>query len=210
MMRTPTIFFLLLALIGLGIQDSYAQCLPGEVEVTIEIQTDNYGYEIYWELLPSGNACGNGTIFSGGNSSVGCNGAGAQNQIPGGYGNNQTILEGPWCLIENDDYDIFWADDWGDGGLIATVYVNGFFKDQFTGIDGAPPETFTFNASEPLARDMSVTELRVPVYAFHSTDIDIEGTVQNLGALAVTSFDLNYSVDGGTPVVPPDVPPGHL
>lgn len=54
-----------------------AQCRVGEVEVFIDVQTDAYGYETYWELLPSGNGCVNGTIFFGGNTAVGCNGGAA-------------------------------------------------------------------------------------------------------------------------------------
>jgi hypothetical protein len=39
-----------------------AQCGAGEVEVTFEFHTDAYGYESYWELVPGGNACGNGIV----------------------------------------------------------------------------------------------------------------------------------------------------
>ncbi|HIN39894.1 MAG TPA: hypothetical protein EYM84_06455, partial [Flavobacteriales bacterium] len=77
---------------------TFAQCPPGQTEVFIEVSTDDYGYEAYWELLPSGNNCGTGTIFAGGNTAVGCSGGGLQSQTPGGYGNNTTINEGPWCL----------------------------------------------------------------------------------------------------------------
>ena len=48
-----------LALIS-GISLSQAQCPGGQVEVYIDIQTDNWGYEVYWELVPTGNGCGNG------------------------------------------------------------------------------------------------------------------------------------------------------
>ncbi len=48
-----------------------AQCPVGEVEVTIQIETDNYGYEGYWQLVPAGNSCGSGIIASGGNTLVG-------------------------------------------------------------------------------------------------------------------------------------------
>ena len=27
-----------------------AQCLPGEVEVSIDVTTDGWGYECYWEI----------------------------------------------------------------------------------------------------------------------------------------------------------------
>ena len=31
---------------------AFAQCPTGETEVSIDVGTDNYGYEIYWELAP--------------------------------------------------------------------------------------------------------------------------------------------------------------
>ncbi len=177
---------------------SFGQCPPGEVEVTIAATTDNYGYEVYWELLPSGNACGNGTLFSGGNNAVGCNGAGAQNQTPGGYLNNTTYTEGPWCLTLGASYDIFWADDWGDGGLMFEVYVNGISTAQFTGTGAG--QTFTFVAELPPDRDMAVTKSFSPLYAFEGEDVTFTGEVKSFGAVPVTSFDLNYQVTGG-PVV---------
>src|SRR5688572_5112253 len=93
-----------------------SQCSAGETEVFIDVMTDMYGYEIYWELVPSGNACGNGTVFAGGNALVGCSGGSLEAQNPGGYGNMMMITEGPWCLTDNASYDIISVDDWGDGG----------------------------------------------------------------------------------------------
>lgn len=179
-------------------QHAFAQCNPGEVEVTIEATTDNYGYEVYWELLPSGNPCGTGTIFAGGNTAVGCNGAGDQNQTPGGYLNNTTYTEGPWCLIAGADYDIFWADDWGDGGLSFEVYVDGVSIGQFQGTGLG--QTFTFTAEPPPARDMAMVSFNAALYAFAGESMMLNGVVQSLGADVVTSFDMNYSVDGGAPV----------
>ena len=73
----------------------FAQCPGGQTEVTIDVGTDNYGFEIYWELTPSGSSCGNtATIFSGGNTAVGCSYSGNPNQIPsGGYANGTTISD---------------------------------------------------------------------------------------------------------------------
>ncbi len=46
---------------------TFAQCPGGQTEVTIDVGTDNWGYEIYWELAPIGSNCGSAnTIFSGG------------------------------------------------------------------------------------------------------------------------------------------------
>jgi hypothetical protein len=85
------IFFGLLSFLGFaGIAS--AQCGPGEVAVTIDVTTDQWGYELYWELAPTGTACGTGAIFTGGNPAVGCLGGGAQSAAPGaGYANNSTL-----------------------------------------------------------------------------------------------------------------------
>ena len=94
--------------------------------VTMDVHTDDYGYEGYWEIVPSGNTCGTGTVASGGNVAVGCNGAGLQNQTPGGYGNNLTSNEGPWILTTGAQYDLIYVDDWGDGGFSFDIIVNGY------------------------------------------------------------------------------------
>lgn len=174
-----------------------AQCPAGQVEVYIDVITDNYGYETYWELVPSGNGCGNGTLFSGGNTAVGCNGGGAQNQTPGGYGNNLTITEGPWCLTEGASYDIIWVDDWGDDGLNFEVRVNGYVNSSFEGTGAG--NTFTFIAEDPPATDLAATGLLLPIYMGTGSH-DIVGTVFNYGTDAVTSFDLNWQATGGTVV----------
>src|SRR5687768_9899488 len=124
--------------------------------VTIDVKTDDYGYEIYWQLLPTGNSCGTGTIFAGGNTLVGCGGAGLQDQDPGGYANNVTVTEGPWILTTGATYDIFYADDWGDFGAVFTVYIDGF--PVYTGLTGsgdAPGTTLSFTVTPPLAYDMA-------------------------------------------------------
>ncbi|RMG80884.1 MAG: hypothetical protein D6707_05720, partial [Bacteroidetes bacterium] len=42
-----------------------AQCPAGQADVQIGVETDQWGYELYWELVPTGNACGTGTVFAG-------------------------------------------------------------------------------------------------------------------------------------------------
>lgn len=175
------------------------QCPVGQVEVVIEVSTDAYAYETYWELLPGGSPCGNGTIFSGGNPLVGCGGAGAQQQQPGGYGNNLTIAEGPFCLTQGASYDIIWADDWGDAGLNFAVLVQGVNVATFVGTGAG--QTFSFVADLPVARDMSVNGLTTALFAFRDEPVRIIGTVASLGSDPVTTFDLNYRINGGAPVV---------
>jgi len=176
---------------------AHAQCTSDEVEVSILVETDAYGYEIYWELLPAGNDCGNETIFSGGNSAVGCNGGGDQAQTPGGYANDATINEGPWCLTEGQDYDIVFIDDWADGGATYTVYISGYPLYEFSG--SSSDETFTFNATEPPALDASLATVETSLYV-EIEDILIKGDIKNLGTTNLNSFDLNYAIDNGTTV----------
>ncbi|SFT48026.1 Por secretion system C-terminal sorting domain-containing protein [Lishizhenia tianjinensis] len=171
-----------------------AQCVNGEAEVEIVVHTVDYGYEGYWELTPAGNGCGNGTIASGGNTIVGCNGSGLQNQPNGGYGDNTQYTEGPWCLIEGNQYDLIYSDDWGDGGFMFEVFVNGYKIKTFDGVGlGA---TFTFTVEEPPAYDLAVTNSNI--YAYVTTgNYDLHAHIFNAGTSTISSFDLNYTVNGG-------------
>lgn len=173
---------------------SFAQCPTGEAEVTIVVHSDNYGYEGYWQLLPNGSPCGTGTIAEGGNSAVGCGGAGLQNQTPGGYGNNVTVTEGPWCLPLGAQFDLFFADDWGDGGFSFDIIVNGYQIESFDGVGLGG--TYTFTVEEPPAYDLSVFGSNLYSYVTVGS-YDLEATVFNQGTTEITSYDLNYSVDNG-------------
>lgn len=63
-----SVFTFLLAIVSMF---SFGQCPAGQTEVTIDVGTDNWGEEVYWELTPTGNNCGGAaTIFSGGNTAV--------------------------------------------------------------------------------------------------------------------------------------------
>jgi hypothetical protein len=105
---------------------SNAQCDPGEVPIHVEVDTDAWGYELYWEVTPAGNECGDGTLFYGGNiESVGC--VAEQAGEPGdagAYPNNDVILEGPFCLTDGEQYTIHNKDGFGDGGNVLTVFNN--------------------------------------------------------------------------------------
>jgi hypothetical protein len=128
-----------------------AQCANGEVEITMTVHTDDYGYEGYWEIVPTGNGCGNGTIASGGNTGVGCNGSNSQ----GGYGNNLEINEGPWCLTEGTSYDLIYIDSYGDAGFSFDLMANGYVIDNFETMAGSS-FAFTFIAQEPEEFDLQL------------------------------------------------------
>jgi len=172
-----------------------AQCAVSKIEVSITVRTDGYGYEAYWQLIPAANNCGAGTIFAGGNTSVGCNGGGNQAQSPGGYGDFQTITEGPWCLDEGVDYSIFLVDDYADGGTQFDVSIAGFPVYTFKGT--STDERFTFTVEAPPAVDAAMIQISTSEYISFG-EINIDGILKNTGTTNITSLDLSYTIDGGT------------
>ena len=193
-------YALLLTPVLLLTRPCLAQCGAGEVEVTIAITTDHYGYETYWQLVPGTNACGDGTIFEGGNVlAMDCDSAGQRHQIPGGYSPDTTYIEGPWCLTEGAQYTIYMVDDWGDGQAGAEVLVDGVSAVDF-GMGQGTINALTFIAQGPVARDMGVTEITTALFAHVNETVHVRGKVISYGAEPVTSFDLSYSLDGGAPV----------
>ncbi len=178
-----------------------AQCGAGEVSVTINVHTDDFGYESYWQLVPTGNSCGVGTIYAAGNDSVGCDGGALQLQHMGGYGNNLTISEGPFCLTDGGSYDLIAIDDWGDSGPVYDVLINGISAYQFATLGGLQVNSFI--AQLPPARDMSVTALTTSLYAHVGDNIAVRGVIKNVGSTDITTFDLSYKVDDGAPVTAP-------
>lgn len=185
---------LLLSVFSLYQINANAQCDVSEGEVTIVVHTDAYGNEGYWQLVPTGNDCDEETIFEGGNPLVGCDGAGAQDEPPGGYPDDSEITEGEWCLPYGNSYDIIYIDDWGDGAFAFDVLVNGYQIASFDGIGLGG--TYTFTVEEPPVYDLSVFGSNL--YSYVETGLyDLEAHVFNGGTATITSFDLNYSVDGG-------------
>lgn len=188
---------LVLFLAGMMSTFASAQCDADEVEVELTISTDDWGYEVYWEVVPEGNNCGDGTVASGGNTAVGCNGGGAQDQAPGGYGNNDEIVEGPWCLVEGESYTLIYVDDYGDGGADFSVNIENFPLYNYTGTgDG---NSWTFVAQGPSERDAAVTNVVSYGYATVSVTPAIF-EVTNYGSTTITSVSLHYNVGGAQQV----------
>jgi len=180
--------------LGLSILSLFAlaQCPTGQTEVTIGVSTDNWGYEGYWELAPTGSNCGSSAIlFSGGNSAVGCN---SSNASSGGYADNTSVSEGPWCLTDGATYDIISRDSYGDGGTNYTVNIATFPLYSFTA--GASSETFSFVVNTPPAVDGAMQYFETPSYVFIGS-IDIEGKIKNLGSTNINSMKVNYTINSG-------------
>ncbi|MFQ3332656.1 MAG: hypothetical protein ACI8ZH_000548 [Flavobacteriales bacterium] len=166
-----------------------------QTQVTIDVGTDNWGEEIYWELTPTGNNCGSAaTIFSGGNSGVGCN---AVNNTSGGYADNTTINEGPWTLTNGATYDILSRDGYGDGGAQFVVNIAGFPLYSFSA--GSSNETFSFTVNLPPAIDGAMLHIETPAYVLVG-NIDLEAKIKNLGTTTINSLDVNYTINGGATI----------
>ena len=119
-----------------------------QLSVTIEVNTDIYGYETYWSLTDAGDACGGASEYAaGGNTVVGCAGCAGQIASPvdgaGEYPSSTIVTEGPYMLMAGD-YDFHWVDDWGDGGGFADIYVDGAL--QATVFGGCSATTVTLAA----------------------------------------------------------------
>ncbi|MEM9918911.1 MAG: T9SS type A sorting domain-containing protein [Bacteroidota bacterium] len=122
-------------------------------DMTVELQTDNYGYELYWEVVDDMGE----VIASGGNENVGPNGGGAGVATPadpGAYANGATIVENVQVPMDGC-YSILVVDDYGDG-LEAGAYVR-LVDDlqntmvEFTGVfvaPSAPYEVKTFVSTQ--------------------------------------------------------------
>lgn len=119
---------MLLAAGALSSFELRSQCGPGEVSLSMNIYTDPWGYETYWEIVPGTNACGDGTIAWGSNlESVGCTGGGEANAYgtETAYPSNTVIPVDNICLTEGEYYTLYFVDDWGDGGLWFEMFDNG-------------------------------------------------------------------------------------
>lgn len=177
-----------------------AQCNTGEIQVSATVKTDMYGNELYWQLVPQGNNCGTGTIASGGNNAVGCNGGNLRTNAAGGYAGNGTFNVGPWCLTEGAAYDLIMVDDWDDGANRFVINIAGYPVYDYTTTGGTGGvERFTFSASPPLAYNAGVTEVNTAKYVF-SGAIDVKGKLKNYSANVLTSLRLNYSINNGATV----------
>jgi hypothetical protein len=122
-----------------------AQCEEGEIELNMILNTDPWGYEVYWEIYPEGSSCGQNAIASGGNAlQVGCSGAGQQDATGGnGYPSNSTIEVGPICLTDGETVVLQFIDDWGDGGLSFQIYEGDQYITTFTGTGSGNTWTYT-------------------------------------------------------------------
>lgn len=178
---------------------SFAQCPSGQVDIGIQITTDDWGYEILWDLTPTGNGCGNGALFTFGNvTEIDCNGAGLGVATAGGYGDNVTVTESIGCLTIGNCFDINYIDDWGDGGADFIVYQNGIPSNSFYTINTLTADTsFQFCAAEPPVNNAVISDF---AYAYTKTplsqasNIISDALITSLGSGNITGVKLDVTV----------------
>lgn len=193
-MRSP--YALLTGLLALGCTHfAHGQCDAGELPVTIQVLTDQYGNETMWQLVESGNGCDGSPIFTGGNPAVDCEDAGTFVSPNGGYAGYATINEGPFCLVEGASYDIVSVDSYGDGQASFVVLIDGGFLNGFEG--GGATLIHTFVVAEPLASDLGIIASTTSLYCEAGIPVVVAFTVKNLGGEAVNNFGITYTVGGG-------------
>ncbi|MGY8941500.1 MAG: hypothetical protein ACKVJH_05645 [Flavobacteriales bacterium] len=136
--------------------NSHAQCEAGEVAIEWTITTDAWGYEMYWEMTPSGLGCGAVEfIASGGNSAdVGCDGAGNNGSGGNYYGSNGQFTAGPFCVTDGASIDLIHVDSYGDGGSDFILMMDGVLSGIFDGTGYG--NTWSFTAGESLFVDHDV------------------------------------------------------
>ncbi|NUN99062.1 MAG: Omp28-related outer membrane protein [Saprospiraceae bacterium] len=115
--------------------------------IKVELKTDAYGYETYWELIDD-----QGVVYDyGGNGSVAANGGGAQTALPsdpGAYGNHQFISRYIDVPAEGCYY-LRLLDDYGDG--MCCDYGNGYYRiKNAQGIHLVSGGSFTTEYYEPV------------------------------------------------------------
>ncbi len=145
----------------------------GDAQITVEVQTDNQ-YGQYWEIVDS-----NGNII-------------ASHDVYQWNVDETTDV----CVIANDCYTFNWVYT-SAGTNTVTVSYNGTQIDQTTATSDYSLYGIGDNCS-PV--DANLVSLDFPGVSMPNTDVQIAGTVKNVGTDPITSFDVDYSIDGGASV----------
>ncbi len=158
----------------------------------VDASNDNLGTSVtsgdaYIEVIVSSDAAGGQSweIYNSTNTLIASHGAYQWNLT-----NDLTTV----CLLDNDCYTFYW---YGGTTNDVTVTYNGVTVDATTATGDWT--VFGIGGNCP-AVDAKLVSLGMPAYALPNTNVDITGTVQNVGTDPITSYDVNYTVDGGTPV----------
>lgn len=98
------------------------------------------------------------------------------------------------CVIDNDCYTFNW---FGGTSNTVTVSYDGVQVDQTTATGDYSVYAMGGNC---LSLDAALISLNYPVYTLPSTNVNITGTIQNLGTTNITSYSVSYTIDGGASV----------
>jgi len=174
-----------LGLLALG-NTAFAQCPTGQTQVSVSITTDNYGEETSWTLTGPG---GTPVYASAGNLADATTIPAVTACVPDGAVVIFTIIDaygdGICCQYGNGSYTVT------AGGN--TVASGGEFEAE---------EVTYFQTGPQAALDMAALTLGLADVVAQGNQT-IAGTMRNFGTTAITSFTLNYSVDGGATVSQP-------
>lgn len=161
---------------------SFSQCADGEVEVTLILHTDAWGYENYWQLRASGTPCGPDFIAEGANLNVGCAGTASGNSS-NGYDNNATYTAS-FCVVAGESYDLIFVDSYGDGGLAIELLQDGVLTNIYYG--GGAGNTWTFVAGDS----------NVPSYDMPCNGLDV---IPDGPSVQMNNVDALVSIDEMAP-----------
>lgn len=164
--------------------------------ITLELRTDDYGYETYWEILDSeGNL-----VIAGGNQNVGATGGGQQTATandPGAYLSNSLITQD----IELPGFDCYQfriLDDYADG--ICCDYGIGYYriKDEegnvlFHGgyFDTEKKDPFRVSAAITATQELSEPTIAIFPNPVHHDQVNLTFETSEPGEVAITLFDAN-------------------
>lgn len=170
----------------------FAQCTGDEVELTMTVSTDQYGHEVYWQIVPFGNDCDQDVLHFGGNSGmVNCDNAGAQVATAGqGYANN-SVNEEILCLSPGM-YTIYALDDYGDGLGNYNIAIDG--QSLYTFFPTRAINVYTMTIHEPMLYDLAIETTNIDG-ALSNTTYPINAMVRNLGSEVVTTLDFTYQLN---------------
>ncbi len=157
-----------------------SQCPAGESALTITVDTDGWGYEVYWEIVDAGDACGTSTWAFGGNSTeVGCDGAGNG----GGsetYASNAIITDGPFCLPSEGTYDFIHVDSYGDGGTKFELHADGIPIASYNGTGDGNTWSFSPSVSSFVEHDSPCGAAAIAVDG-DTVSVTTEGATAQIG-----------------------------
>ena len=176
---------LVIAGLSLSMMQAQAQCPTGQTEVIVTVTTDNYGSETSWTLTGPGGAP---SYASGG--------------ITTPLGNAQTYNT-PVCVPDGAVIIFSIFDAYGDG--ICCSYGNGSFtvtaggNTVVTGGQFAAENVTYFQTGAQASLDVAALSINMASVVAQGNQT-IGGTMRNFGTTAISSFTLNYRVDGGAPV----------